>query len=329
MKINYEKSPLKITEQINLLESRGLVINNKNYAEKILSQISYYRLSAYTLVFEVDETGDERIKERKHSFKCGTTFESIINLYNYDTKLRGYLLKTILEIEVFIKTLIAYELSTNSNDPFILYDKKIIYTENEKNKIKYDEIIENLNYYCDKRKEIFIDHYKSRYSNAPKMPIWLAIEVMTIGDIAKHYSVLKKDYQKLISKKLNIGDPVILSQWLHTINYLRNRAAHNHRMFNKRLKLPPNLTILERVITREKQSDYNNEILKNIKNFKLKECIYTSVIMLEYIIHNAKLDTTNIKNVYTTINDLTKCYPEFRESMGIDKNIDSIKPVFI
>ena len=334
MKINYEKTPLKIVEQISLLESRGLIINDKNYAEKILGQISYYRLSAYSLVFEVDETGEERLKERKHLFKCDTTFERVVNLYNYDAKLRGYLLKTILEIEVLIKTLIAYELSINLNDPFVLYDKKIIYIENNKNESKHNEIIENLNNACNAKQEIFINHYENRYSNAPKMPIWLAVEVMTIGNVARYYSLLKKDYQKLISRKLNIGNPVILSQWLHTINYLRNRAAHNHRIFNRVSAYAPKIDLLKtelQILREDDESNrvYYSSVLNSIQNTKLNKCIYTSVIMLEYIISHAKIDAIHIKNIYTIINDLITSYPEFKESMGIDKNMASIKALFL
>jgi hypothetical protein len=42
------KPPLTIDQQIKLLKSRGLLINNTDYAKKILSQVNYYRLSAYS-----------------------------------------------------------------------------------------------------------------------------------------------------------------------------------------------------------------------------------------------------------------------------------------
>lgn len=38
-----------IEEQISILEDRGLIIEDKEYAKKSLVNLNYYRLSAYTL----------------------------------------------------------------------------------------------------------------------------------------------------------------------------------------------------------------------------------------------------------------------------------------
>jgi len=51
-KINYLKEHTSIKEQIKLLKFRGLVINDEEFAEHILLNISYYRLSAYFYHFQ-------------------------------------------------------------------------------------------------------------------------------------------------------------------------------------------------------------------------------------------------------------------------------------
>lgn len=50
-KIPYEKTPISIKEQVEKLKSRGLVIDDEELAAKYLSNISYYRLRAYTYPF--------------------------------------------------------------------------------------------------------------------------------------------------------------------------------------------------------------------------------------------------------------------------------------
>jgi abortive infection bacteriophage resistance protein len=45
--MQYTKPALLISEQITLLEGRGLVVSDKVKAEHYLSNISYYRLRAY------------------------------------------------------------------------------------------------------------------------------------------------------------------------------------------------------------------------------------------------------------------------------------------
>ena len=44
-----------IEEQIAILEDRGLIIEDKEYAKKSLSNLNYYRLSAYTLTIRKND----------------------------------------------------------------------------------------------------------------------------------------------------------------------------------------------------------------------------------------------------------------------------------
>ena len=46
-KIRFNKPAICVKEQIELLKSRGLIIVDEDFAESILSNITYYRLSAY------------------------------------------------------------------------------------------------------------------------------------------------------------------------------------------------------------------------------------------------------------------------------------------
>jgi abortive infection bacteriophage resistance protein len=45
--MKYQKPPLTFEQQLDLLMSRGLHINDKDFALACLRNISYYRLSAY------------------------------------------------------------------------------------------------------------------------------------------------------------------------------------------------------------------------------------------------------------------------------------------
>jgi abortive infection bacteriophage resistance protein len=48
----YDKTALSTIEQIQLLKSRGLIINNMDYAINKLQFIGYYHLSAYFKTFQ-------------------------------------------------------------------------------------------------------------------------------------------------------------------------------------------------------------------------------------------------------------------------------------
>ena len=74
---SYPKPAKTYEEQIQLLKSRGLVVESEDFASEVLSKINYYRLSAYTLTLKKDDR-----------FYEGVTFEQLYSLYEFDRKLR-------------------------------------------------------------------------------------------------------------------------------------------------------------------------------------------------------------------------------------------------
>ena len=78
--MRFTKPPLTYQEQIELLVSRGMRIDNYGRARRYLSHLNYYRLAAYWLPFEQDHAS--------HNFKPGTTFDKVIEHYIFDRELR-------------------------------------------------------------------------------------------------------------------------------------------------------------------------------------------------------------------------------------------------
>ena len=54
------KKHLSLTEQVALLESRGLVIADKQAAEELLYHVNYYRLSGYLHGFKQEDKASFR-----------------------------------------------------------------------------------------------------------------------------------------------------------------------------------------------------------------------------------------------------------------------------
>ena len=80
--MQYNNPAISIADQIQLLESRGLIINDRASAENFLSNISYYRLAGYWWTLQSDKA--------QHQFKPGSDFESVIAIYNFDIKAMGF-----------------------------------------------------------------------------------------------------------------------------------------------------------------------------------------------------------------------------------------------
>ena len=72
----YTKQALSISEQIELLKSRGLIIADLSKAAKFLGEVSYFRFVQYLRPMEADKT--------THQFKPNSRFEDAVALYNFD-----------------------------------------------------------------------------------------------------------------------------------------------------------------------------------------------------------------------------------------------------
>lgn len=101
--MHFTKPPKTFAEQVELLVSRGMEIEDPERAERYLSHLNYYRLAAYWLPCEQDHS--------THSFKSGTSFNTVLAHYIFDRELRLLVMDAIERLEVSLRTRWAYHLS--------------------------------------------------------------------------------------------------------------------------------------------------------------------------------------------------------------------------
>lgn len=92
------KKPTTIDEQIELLRSRGILIDNYDSAYAFLKNTAYYKVSAYLLPF----------KTGPNSYKIGTKYSQIIKIFEFDSHMRNLFLFAIEKIELSIKSTLSY-----------------------------------------------------------------------------------------------------------------------------------------------------------------------------------------------------------------------------
>lgn len=68
------KRPTSIEEQIDKIAERGCDIGSREFARKVLSEINYYRLTAYFLPF----------KTENDTYIDGTSLETVYNIHEFD-----------------------------------------------------------------------------------------------------------------------------------------------------------------------------------------------------------------------------------------------------
>ena len=231
IKTNYLKPPLTFQEQLNKLEERGLYIHNKKLALTTLSSINYYRLSAYCIPF----------KKRSHAgsitdqFQENTTFENIIELYEFDRKLRLLMMDAIERIEISIRTSITYHLA-HKYGAFALEK-----SENFHNQFNHASWLLQVQKEIVRSREPFIEHFHEKYKGFPTLPVWMATEVTSFGSLSLLFKGLKNEDKHSIAHNIYKLHYKTLSNWLHFLTYIRNICAHHSRLWNKELAIKPKL----------------------------------------------------------------------------------------
>lgn len=247
----YDKPPKTFQEQLQQLKSRNLTVNDEIKALKYLSNISYYRLSAYFFPYQ----------ESKDWFIAGTTFKQIIDTYSFDRELRLLVFDCIERIEVAIRTQFIYCMATHYNNSH-WQDKKDLFIEPFYNKIgnlidpysDFQNIISRAK--TARKPEVYIQHYMNTYNNPANPPSWMCFELITMGELSHIYRGLRnKEDQKRIAKNFDLH-PTVFTSWLHSITYVRNICAHHSRLWNKDFAVKPE--VLLKPTGKWISRDYNN-----------------------------------------------------------------------
>jgi abortive infection bacteriophage resistance protein len=287
-KVSFDKLPITISEQLNLLQNRGMIIDNIDEATHNLTHINYYRLSAYWLPYELLNS---------HNFKENTNFQEILNHYKFDRELRLHILKAIERIEISLRSNMAHILSLKyGTHPHL---QKDIFSNND----KYNNTLQKLKSEINRSNELFIKHFNNSYKEELP-PLWASVELMTIGQISNWYSNLKHRKDRNDISKIYGLNETILKSFMHHLTIIRNISAHHSRLWNRRFmftfKLPNN------------PAELSSKINHNNTN-----SIFNTIIMIEYFMNIIDKDTS----WYKELNELIVSYDINKDSMGfpVDK----------
>lgn len=209
------KPPKTFDEQIEILKSRGLIIEDEEYAKFILSNVNYYRFTAYLLPF----------KNEDDTYKEGITFKKVSLIYNFDRELRVLLIEILSSIEISFRTYIAYTIAMNHGSLGYL----------QRNNFKDERYHKDFLFSLEKEKlnnsnKLFIKHHNEKYDG--KLPIWVATEIMPFGMLSKLYSNMLPQDTTYIKNNLCKVNPTLVNSWLQSLTHIRNQCAHYGRIYN-------------------------------------------------------------------------------------------------
>ena len=220
--MKYNKPALTTDQMIEKLKKRGMIFVDEDTAVQKLSHINYYRLSAYWFPYLEDKDIDEGL------FTPGTTFESMIEEYEFDRRLRTEVLSSIETIEISVRRTWASSLGLKYG-AFAHLQASIM-----KNRNTWHISTSRLQNEYNKSREEFIRHHHETYPDLLLPPIWVTSEITTIGNLFHLIDNLKElQDRKSISRHYFLDEDVFTS-FLRHISDIRNVCAHHARLWNKR-----------------------------------------------------------------------------------------------
>lgn len=226
MKTSFTK-PYSSPEQIvQILKSRGMLMEDEHKVESYLLNIGYHRLSAYIFPFYKSPKSNLILKE-------GTTFEQVLTLYRFDKKLRILLFNEIEKIEVAIRSVLANIGCQELGDRYWI--TKPEYFANED---KFNQTLAVLEKELASSKEDYIENFRRNYvENYP--PAWMITEVLSFGNLNYIYSnIANNRLMKRISDYFGLK-PQVFTSWLTVLANLRNMCCHHARVWNRDFMLNP------------------------------------------------------------------------------------------
>ena len=214
--MKYLEEPKTYDEHIKLMETKGIRFKDKFKSTKFLENINYYKINKYLKSFTSKAENNKPVY-----------FEDVIENYYFDRELRNTLLGLIEIIETSIKSKITYTLVHSTKDPFA-HTKE----ENFQNKKLHKLFLDILNKEEKRSKEPFIKEYRKKYKLEKELPLWISIEVLSLGTISKLYTNLNNKEKKKIAKSYGLSFK-ILESWLRNLTLIRNFSAHNSKIIDR------------------------------------------------------------------------------------------------
>lgn len=219
-----EKTFKTLDQQINILKEKGLVINDIDFAKKVLFKENYFFLSGYRYLFMT------KYKEKK--FNDGTTFDELYSVFLFDRHIRNLMFKNILIVENNIKSITSYQLSKKYGFKEKDYLNPDNFTKDPMREKQVYDVLGKMKRQIrvNGKQHTATQHYMFNYGY---IPMWILVKVLSFGLISELYLVLKNEDKEAISNFYEI-DTEEMGTYLNLLSNFRNICAHEDILYDHR-----------------------------------------------------------------------------------------------
>ena len=286
-----------------------MIVPTDGSPKRFLEQENYYNvINGYKDLFlKKDATG---VPLDPEEYLTNTHFKELKALFLFDRELRFLFLKYILIFENSFKTVFSHEFSRKYPKANSYLELQNYVDNNPKNVLKQVSILtKTIHDQVDK--EGAIKHYIETYGS---VPLWVLVNNLTIGNMSHLYNVLKNTEKNTIAKYFSdkytkqyaASDPIRISaedmqSSLKIFNLVRNRCAHEERLFN---------------------SDFGNVRVANIANHFGIINYNNRKIVVAIMYLKVMLNKAYFKKFYSELMDIIKRYRGEFVTVSFDSILD-------
>lgn len=251
-----DKPRRSYTEQVKLLVSRGMQVDDIAAAEEFLSKVNYYRLSGYFRYWQRDAAHAD------NNFIYNCSLERVRQLYEAEQALMLVCDEIVHPLEILLRTRFAYiytELVGETGE--FATGKGFTEPSNPSSPRVEEYALRDL----DRSKETFVAHYRKTrevrkgYSvnDYTAMPIWVAVEAFSFSTLSRLIEASgQSGVLAALADSMGVSRAYLPGQ-LRSFVYLRNRVAHCAKLWNHSVLNVPGLpsNIIRRAQRRHRKFD--------------------------------------------------------------------------
>lgn len=221
-------------EQIALLESRGVVINDYEFAKNALMTFPYYSI--------INGYKDMFLKQKEPDiYRTGTSFEMLYQVHWIDIQVSNIIFKYSLAVEERLKAIVSNIIARKFSIDEDKYLDKRNYSKAKPQRGKINDFIQAIE--DAKQTNKIAQHYMKEEGN---LPPWIAAETISFGSMVNWYSALsineKKEVVNIFLQRMPTQGLVTTNDklqfykiCLEQVYRFRNLSAHGNRTFKLRL----------------------------------------------------------------------------------------------
>lgn len=203
-----------------------MIFPDEAVALAYIQNVGAFRLKAYWY---------DRQDPVSKQFVHGTSFNAIIEMYEFDRRLRASSFYAIDRLEIAIRSTIANQLALR-HGPHWYLDSRIF---KPNSKWQYGTMLKKIEDEVGRASgRAYIASYNARYDDPYIAHSWAITECVTFGFWSRTYEILRDpNDKKAISKKFGIDTTEVFVSWLHSLTYFRNLIAHHEKLLNITLSI--------------------------------------------------------------------------------------------